>query len=98
MVTLKSRMAEMEYTMALMTQKLRILAPAMVPRVPNLYLWPPGRHQRGMTNITFKNYDNNRQGDWGHQLRRRKREESIRIMFQNVVNIGIASEQTSKHK
>ena len=62
-------MAEMEKTMALMTQKSRKLTPATVPRVTELYPQPPGRRQRGMTNITLTNPSRNRCGDWVHQLR-----------------------------
>ena len=50
----------MEKAMAVMTQKLRNLALATVPMVPNLYPQPTVQLQIGMQNITLTNYYKNR--------------------------------------
>ena len=84
--------------MAPMTKRTREISLERVPRVPELYPEPPGRRQRGMPNITLRNPRNNRQGDWGHQLRGGKRKGNIRITFQNMGGIGNESDQPSQHK
>ena len=66
--------------------------------VPDIYQKPPGQLQRGMSNITLTNPSTNYHGDWGHQLRGRKREGRIKIMFQNMVGIVTALDQTTQQK
>ena len=83
-------MAEMEKAMAVMTQKLRNLALATVPMVPNLYPQPTGQNQRGMLNTTLTNSCKNCRGDWGHQFRGWLMKGMISIVFQNMGGIGNA--------
>ena len=70
----------------------------MVPKVPELYLHPPGRRQIVMPKNTLTNYSNNSRGGWGHQLRWGEREVRIMIMFQNMRVMVNESDQSSQHK
>ena len=96
--TWKSEWQKSRRQWTLWLKNLHNLALATVPRVPEVYPQPPGQRQRYMPKNTLKNTSKDFRGDWGHQLIGGGREGRIIIMFQNMVIMVNASDQSSQHK